>query len=68
MASDGTVTSVHDKLDPKEEFFAGLGQVGTNWGSQMSDVFDRENTVIVHSGEGLGILFLSDVTVPSDAG
>ncbi|NNM58804.1 MAG: hypothetical protein HKM04_03215 [Legionellales bacterium] len=41
---------------------AGLGQVGTNWGQQLGDTFNRPNTVIINSGVSIGLLFLSDVS------
>lgn len=41
---------------------AGLGQIGTNWGQQLGDTFNRPNTVIINSGVSVGLLFLNDVS------
>jgi type IV secretory pathway VirB10-like protein len=59
----GTTTTDYGKLSGIEEVYAGLGQVGQNWGQQMGDVFHRKPTVLINSGVSVGILFLSDVTL-----
>ncbi|MAZ38890.1 MAG: hypothetical protein CMF49_02125 [Legionellales bacterium] len=59
----GGSSTAYGSLSGIEEVAAGLGQVGQEWGSQLGDVLDRPNTIVVHSGVGLGILFLSDVTL-----
>ena len=59
----GGSSTAYGSLSGIEEVAAGLGQVGQEWGSQLGDVLDRPNTIVVHSGVGLGILFLNDVTL-----
>jgi len=59
----GGSTQTYQDLSGIEEVTAGLGQVGQEWGNQLGDVLDRPNTIIVHSGVGLGILFLNDVSL-----
>lgn len=60
----GTFTT-YPNADPRRETASGLGQVGQSWGQQLGDTFNRANTITVHAGTGMGILFLSDVTSPS---
>ncbi len=61
----GSTVSVHQELNPSEELAAAVGQVGTNWADQLNDIFDRQNTIYVAQGTGLGVLFLQDVTIPT---
>lgn len=60
--STGGSTTFQQQLNPSEQFMAALGEVGTSWGEEMEDIFDRPYTITVDSGTSLGILFLSDVT------
>jgi intracellular multiplication protein IcmE len=43
--------------------YQGLGQIGTNMGQQMSQVFQTPPTVTLDAGTGLGILFMSDLSL-----
>ena len=44
--SGGTVVT-HDPLDSKEKLLVALGNVGTQWGSQVKQVFNTPPTVKV---------------------
>lgn len=59
---DGGTFTTYPDADPRRETAAAFGQVGQNWGQQLGDTFNRPNTITVHAGTGLGILFLNDVT------
>lgn len=59
---DGGTFTTYPDADPRRETAAAFGQVGQSWGQQLGDTFNRPNTITVHAGTGLGILFLSDVT------
>lgn len=61
----GTFTTYPD-ADPRREVASGFGTVGQNWGQQLGDTFDRQNTITVNAGVGLGILFLTDVSANSN--
>jgi type IV secretory pathway VirB10-like protein len=61
----GTTTTNYGNLSGIEEVTAGLGQVGQSWGAQLGQTFNRQNTVYINSGLGIGILFTSDVTQPN---
>jgi len=52
-------------LSPKDKFFAALGNIGTQWGTQMNAVYNTPPTVYVASGTAVGVLFMSDVPVPA---
>lgn len=58
----GTST-VHPELSPGQKLATALGQVGTTLGSTVQNYANIPPTVKVDSGVGLGILFMSDVTV-----
>ncbi len=59
---DGGTFTTYPNADPRREVASGLGSVGQNWGQQLGDTFNRQNTITVKAGIGLGILFLTDVT------
>ncbi len=61
--ASGGSTTIAQQLSPKEQFLAGLGNVGTQLGSQLNGAINRPNTIIVNSGTTLGILFLNDVII-----
>ena len=61
--ASGGSTTISQELSPKEQFLAGLGNVGTQLGSQLNGAINRPNTIIVKSGTTLGILFLNDVII-----
>lgn len=62
----GTITtqSGQSRSNPlsTQNLAAGLGTVGTNWGQQLGDNFNRQNTVTINAGISLGLLFLDDVS------
>jgi len=61
----GNTTTVHSQLSPKQEFFAALGNVGTQFGNQMNSVYSTPPTVYVAPGTSVGILFMGDVSLPT---
>ncbi len=65
--SDGGTFTTYPEASPKREVASGLGTVGQNWGQQLGDTFNRQNTITVNAGVGLGILFLTDVSANSSA-
>src|SRR3990167_8226791 len=58
----GTSTT-HPQLSPGQNIAVGLGQVGQTIGNTVQNYVNIPPTVKVDSGVGLGILFMSDVTV-----
>lgn len=60
--TSGGTTTFQQELNPSEQFMAALGEVGSKWGQQMSDIFNRPYTITIDSGVSMGILFLDDVT------
>ena len=65
--SDGGTFTTYPNASAKRETAAGLGTVGQNWGQQLGDTFNRQNTITVNAGVGVGILFLTDVSANSNA-
>ncbi len=47
----------------KVAIFQGLGQVGTNLAQQVGQVFNTPPTVTLNAGAGIGILFMSDLSL-----
>ena len=47
----------------KTAFYQGLGQIGTNLGQQVGQVFQTPPTVTLDAGTGLGVLFMSDLSL-----
>jgi polyhydroxyalkanoate synthesis regulator phasin len=58
----GTSTA-HPELSPGNKIAAGLGQIGQTLGDATKPYINRPPTVRVDSGVGLGILFMSDVSM-----
>jgi polyhydroxyalkanoate synthesis regulator phasin len=56
-------TTTHPELSPLSKFAVGLGQVGTTLGTATANYINTPPTVRVNAGVGLGILFMSDVTL-----
>jgi intracellular multiplication protein IcmE len=56
-------TTTHPELSPASKLAVGLGQVGTTLGTATANYINTPPTVKVNSGVGLGILFMSDVTL-----
>lgn len=61
----GNTTTTHSELSPKQQIFAALGNVGTQFGNQMNSIYSTPPTVYVAAGTSVGILFMGDVTLPS---
>jgi polyhydroxyalkanoate synthesis regulator phasin len=59
--SSGDKTTENADLSTEEKAIMGLGEVGNKLNEVLSEVFDKDPTVWVDSGVGLGILFLQDV-------
>jgi intracellular multiplication protein IcmE len=47
----------------KTAVYQGLGQIGTNLSQQMGQVFNTPPTVTLNSGSGIGVLFMSDLSM-----
>ena len=62
----GAVTTTTPPLDNKQILFAALGEVGTQWGTQVRPNFNIPPTVTVDQGISLGLLFLSDVDLTNE--
>ena len=60
-------TTTHPELSAASKLAVGLGQVGTTLGTATANYINTPPTVKVNSGVGLGILFMSDLTL-SDTG
>jgi polyhydroxyalkanoate synthesis regulator phasin len=56
-------TTTHPELSPASKIAVGLGQVGTTLGTATANYINTPPTVKVNAGVGLGILFMSDVSV-----
>jgi uncharacterized protein YutE (UPF0331/DUF86 family) len=54
-------SSTHPTLSPGQEIAVALGQVGTTFGTALSNYVNTPATVKINSGVGLGILFMADV-------
>ena len=54
-------TTTAEKLNPRQQIFAGVAQVATKFGNQLGKVFDTKPTITIKAGTGLGILVLADV-------
>ena len=50
--------------DPTQAVLIGLGKVGSTLGQNLSGIIDRPPTVKIQSGTGVGILIMSDLSVP----
>jgi intracellular multiplication protein IcmE len=47
----------------KTAMYQGFGQIGTNLGQQVGQIFNTPPTVILNAGTGLGVLFMSDLSL-----
>lgn len=63
VSNGGTTTSTTQKLSPKQELYAAVGQVGTQWSQQAAPLFQTPATIKINSGVGVGVLFLADVGI-----
>jgi len=53
-----------DKLNTADKMQVALGNVGTQYAEQMKGNFNTPPTVKVNAGAGIGILFMSDLSLP----
>lgn len=60
---NGTTQTQNPPLNGKEQFFAGLGQLGASWSQALGENFNRKPTVFVNEGTGVGLLFLNDLVI-----
>lgn len=61
----GVAVVNHPKLTTQQQMLVGLGTVGQQMGQSMSDIINKPPTVKVQGGSGIGILFMKDVTLPT---
>jgi intracellular multiplication protein IcmE len=61
------ITTTNAAYSTGEKALIGLGEVGRQFGSVLGNLFTRPPTVTVNSGEGIGVLFMSDVSPSSTA-
>ncbi len=52
-----------DAYSTQQMILAGLGNVGKQAASNMGSVFNRPATITVNAGIGIGVLFMSDLTL-----
>ena len=55
---------VKDNLSPTGKALVALGTVGSRFSNALQPVFSTPPTVRVNSGDGIGLLFMSDFSVP----
>ncbi len=60
----GGIVTTHDPLNTSQQIFVALGNVGTQFASQMGAVFTKPPTVTVDAGASIGVLFTTDLVVP----
>ena len=56
--------TTHGSMSPTDYVWMGLGKTGEQYASNMSSNFNRPPTVQIPGGVGMGLLFMSDVTLP----
>lgn len=57
------ITTTYAAKSAGQEALIGLGNVGQQFANVLGNVFNRPPTVQVKSGEGIGLLFMNDVTL-----
>jgi intracellular multiplication protein IcmE len=55
---------VHADLNPTQSALVGLGQVGKEYSKVLGQNINMPPTVQIPGGMGMGLLFMSDVTIP----
>lgn len=63
-ATAGTTTSF-PKLGTRDKLLVALGSVGTAFSTEVAKWVNTPPTVTLNSGTGLGLLFMSDLVMPS---
>ena len=56
-------TTVYEQLNTTQQVMIGLGNVGTQYASQMGTNFSTPPTVKVPAGTGIGLLLMGDLTM-----
>ena len=59
-----TDVTMSEKPDATSATMQGLGKVGTKMGQSLAPVFNKNPTIKIGAGEGLGILLMSDLQLP----
>ena len=65
ISTASSTTTVSPSLSPGGKLMVALGNVGNQFGTVLQNVYNMPPTVQVYSGTGVGILFLSDVRLPT---
>lgn len=60
LGTTNTTTNAAD-LSGKQQIFQGLSEVGSKWGDQLGNTFNRKPTITIAQGTGIGVLVLVDV-------
>lgn len=61
----GGILVTHDPLSVGQQVAVALGAVGSQYASVLGSNFTRPPTVYVYDGSSIGILFLQDLTLPT---
>ena len=61
----GGSVPIAQKLDAKDKMTMAIGNVGTQYADHMSENFNKAPTIKVASGSPIGVLLMSDMTIPS---
>ncbi len=59
----GGIVQQQKAFDTKQLVLAGVGNVGKQAGANMGNVFNRPPTIKIDAGLGIGILFMTDLTL-----
>lgn len=66
VINTGTTNTENPSVTTQNAMYQGLGQVGTNVGQVAADQFNTPPTVQVAQGTGIGLLFMTDVHIPTN--
>ncbi len=58
------ITHTYPQTSPRQKLMIAMGNTGSRFAQQLQPLFNMPPTVTVNSGTGVGVLFLSDVTIP----
>lgn len=61
----GFLCSTRSKLNTPQQIAVGLGSVGEQYADKLGDNFYRPPTVQIPGGTGIGVLMMSDLTLPA---
>lgn len=59
-------TTTPNPLNTEQIGFVGLGQVGQAYSQHMGQSFNRPPTIRISAGTGIGVLVMSDLTLPAN--